>query len=131
MDENEVRQWFDGYVDAIAMCGRGESDVSSLLAYCGIPLMFATDDRYVALTTEEQVAAALQQQIDGMRAADYDHSETLGSQTTVLNGTSALHRGTWSRRRRDGGEIGQVTATYLVTSGPSGRRLSVIAIHAP
>lgn len=113
------------------MCGRGESDVSSLLAFCGVPLLFATDDRYVALTSEEQVVAALQQQIDGMRAADYDHSETLDSETTMLNGTSALHRGTWSRRRRDGGEIGQVTATYLVTSGPAGRRLSVIAIHTP
>ncbi len=114
MDESDVGQWFGRYVDAVAACGRGESDAESLLAYCGVPLLFATDDEFVALTSDQQVAAALQRQIDGMRAADYDHSDILHSETTVLNATSALHRGTFSRRRSDGGEIGQLTATYLV-----------------
>jgi hypothetical protein len=131
VDENDVGQWFGRYLDALAACGRGERDVASLLDYCGVPLLFATDDGFIALTSEEQVAAALGQQIEGIRAADYDHSDVLHSETTVLNVTSALHRGTFSRQRRDGSEIGQLTATYLVTDGPTGRRISALAIHSP
>jgi hypothetical protein len=35
-----------------------------------------------------------------------------------------------SRHRSDGGEIGQLTATYLVTDGAVGRRISVLAVHS-
>jgi hypothetical protein len=66
-----------------------------------------------------------------MRAADYDHSEILSYELTVLNSTSALYRQTFSRHRRDGSEIGRQTATYLVTDGPIGRRISALAIHSP
>lgn len=131
VDENDVRQWFGGYLDALAACGRGESDTASLLAYCGVPLLFATDDRFIALTSDEEVVAALQKQIEAMRAADYDHSDVLHSETMVLNATSALHRGTFSRRRSDGHEIGRLAATYLVTDGPVGCRISALAIHSP
>jgi hypothetical protein len=33
--------------------------------------------------------------------------------------------------RSDGVEISRLTATYLVTDGPAGRRISVLAVHAP
>jgi hypothetical protein len=59
-----------------------------------------SDDGFTALTSEDQVTAAAQQQIDAMRAADYHHSDVLGSEITVLNATSALHRGAFSRRAR-------------------------------
>jgi hypothetical protein len=66
-----------------------------------------------------------------MRAAGYDHSGVLNSKVTVLNATSALYRGTFSRQRRDGGEIGRLTATYLVTDGSVGRRIAALAVHSP
>jgi hypothetical protein len=66
-----------------------------------------------------------------MRAADYDHSEVLDFEVTVLNATSALYRGSFSRQRSDGGEISRLTATYLVTDGPVGRRISALAVHSP
>lgn len=66
-----------------------------------------------------------------MRAAAYDRSEILGSEVTVLNSTSALYRGTFSRQRSDGGEISRLTATYLVTDGAAGRRISVLRFIAP
>jgi hypothetical protein len=72
-----------------------------------------------------------QQQVDGMLAAGYARSEILGSEVTVLNSTSALYRGTFSRQRSDGGEINRLTATYLVTDGAAGRRISVLAVHSP
>ena len=61
----------------------------------------------------------------------YSRSETLGFEVTVLNSTSALYRGTFSRQRSDGGEISRLAATYLVTDGAAGRRISVLAVHSP
>jgi hypothetical protein len=131
VDNSDVSRWFGEYLDAFAACGRGERDTASLLAYYGVPLLLTTDDGLFALTSDDQVVAAAQQQVDGMRAADYDHSEVLDSEVTILNSTSALYRGTFSRQRSDGGEISRLTATYLVTDGSIGRRMSALAIHSP
>ena len=125
-----MSRWFGAYLDAFAACGRGESDTSSLLDYYGVPLLLTTDGGFFALTSEDQVVAAVQGQVDGMRAAGYARSEILGSEVTVLNSTSALYRGTISRQRSGGGEINRLTATYLVTDGATGRRISVLAVHS-
>jgi len=93
--------------------------------------LLTTDGGFAALTGDDQVVAALQQQIDGMRAAGYARTEILGSEVTVVNSASALYRGTFSCQRGDRGEIGRLTATYLVTDGAVGRRISVLAVHSP
>lgn len=129
MDGSDVSRWFDEYLEAFAACGRGEKDTDTLLAYYGVPLIATTDDGCYALTSGDQVVAMVQQQVEGMRAADYARSEILDSEVTVLNSTSALYRGTFARRKGDGSEIGRLTATYLVTDGPAGRRISVLAVH--
>jgi hypothetical protein len=131
MDSGEVSGWFGEYLEAFAACGRGEAETASLLAYYGVPLLLTTDDGVFALTSGEQVVAAVQRQVDGMRAAGYARSETLSSEITVLNAKSALYRGTFCRRKSDGNEIGRLTATYLVTVGAAGRRISMLAIHSP
>jgi hypothetical protein len=131
VDDNDVSQWFGEYVSAFAACGRGESGTASLLAYYGVPLLLTTDEGFFALTSDAQVVAAVQRQIDAMRAAGYSRSEILDSAVTVLNSTSALYHQTFSRQRSDGGEIRRLTATYLVTDGPMGRRISALAIHSP
>jgi hypothetical protein len=131
VDDSDVRRWFGEYLDAFAACGRGERDPASLLAYWGVPLLLTTDDGCLALTSDDQVVAAAKQQVEGMRAADYDHSQVLNFEVTVLNAASALYRGTFSRQRRDGGEISRLTATYLVTDGPVGRRIAALAVHSP
>jgi hypothetical protein len=130
VDINGVTRWFSEYLDAYAASGRGERDPASLLAFYGVPLLLTTDAGFLALRTGDQVVAAVQQQVDGMRAAGYDRSEVLDSAVTVLNSTSALYRGAFSRQRIDGGEISRLTATYLVTDGPVGRRISVLAVHS-
>ncbi len=131
VDSNDVRQWFGEYVNAFTACGRGESGTASLLGYYGVPLLLTTEDGFSALTSDDQVVAAVQQQLHEMRAAGYHRSEILGSEVTVLNSTSALYRQTFSRHRRDGSEISRLTATYLVTDGPIGRRISALVIHSP
>ncbi len=124
-----MSRWFDEYLEAFAACGRGERETSSLLAYYGVPLLLSTDGRFIALTSSDQVVEFVQPQIDGMRSAGYHRTEVIDADVSVLNSTSALHRGTFSRRRRDGAEIGRLTATYLVTDGAAGRRISLLAVH--
>ena len=131
VDSSDVSGWFGEYLDAFAACGRGEKDTTLLLAYFGVPLLLTTDGGFFALTSDDQVVAALQQQVDGMRAAAYDHSEVLDSKVSALNSTSALHRATFSRQRSNGSEISRLTATYLVTEGSIGRRISALAVHTP
>src|SRR5215470_3727367 len=131
VDGNEVSGWFDEYLVAFGACGRGETDTSSLLAFYGVPMLLTTDDGFLALTSSDEVVAAVQPQVDGMRAAGYARSEILHSEVTVLNATSALYRGIFSHHRSDGGEIRRLTATYLVTDGAASRRISVLAVHSP
>jgi hypothetical protein len=130
MDSGDVNPWFDEYLDAFAACGRGESDTASLLAYYGVPLLLITDEGFFAPTTDDQVVAALQPQIDGIRAAAYDRTEILHSEVALLNAASALYRGTFSRQTIDGVEISELTATYLITEGAAGRRISMLAVQS-
>ena len=130
VDVADFRVWFDEYLAAFAACGRGESgDLATFLRYYGVPLVLSTDEAAVALTSEEQVLDALGGQIEGMRAAGYDRSETLDSEVVAINATSALHTAGFSRRRADGAEIGRIRATYLITDGSDGRRISALAVH--
>lgn len=131
MDPSEVRRWFDEYLEAFAACGRGEREPPSLLAYYGVPLLVTSDASFAVLATEEQVMAVVQQQIDQMRSADYNHSVVVASEVIPLNKASALYRWTVSRQRRDGFEVSRLTFTDLLTNGASGRRISAIAIHSP
>ena len=131
VDRSDLSRWFGEYLDAFAACGRGEQDTASLLAYYGVPLLITTDGGFFALTSGDQVVAAVQPQVDGMRAAGYHRSEVLRSEVTVLNSASALYHGIYSYHRSDGGQISQVAVTYLVTDGAAGRRISVLAVHSP
>ena len=131
VDMGDAGAWFDEYLRAFAACGRGESDdLGMLLHFYGVPLLLTTDAAAVALVTEDEVLNAVGQQITGMRAAGYDRSETLDSDTIVINATSALHTAGFSRQRADGSEIGRLRCTYLITDGPHGRRISALALHA-
>jgi hypothetical protein len=129
MEAADVRRWFDEYLETFASCGRGERDASSLLAYYDVPLLVTTDDGFFILTSDAQVVAMVHRQIERISAAAYRRTEIVDSGITTLNRSSALYRGTFSRQRGDGGEISRLTATYLVTDGLRGRRISVLAMH--
>ena len=130
VDVTDMIVWFDEYLRAFAACGRGESeDLRILLQYYGLPLLLTTDEAAVALTTENEILNALRPQVEGMRAARYDRTETLSSEVVEINATSALHTAEFSRQRADGAEIGRLRASYLITVGPNGRRISALAVH--
>ena len=131
MDVGHPSAWFEGYLEAYAACGRGESDdLRALLGYYAVPLLLTTDQAAVALTTEDDVLAAVRRQVDGLRASGYDHSETLDLDVVEVNATTMLHTADFSRQRADGTEIGRLRVTYLVTVGPKGRRISALAVHS-
>jgi hypothetical protein len=130
VDVDDTRDWFEEYVRVFEACGRGASDdISRLMDYYGVPLLFTTEVSAVALMTEREVFDAVRDQISGMRAAGYDRSETLDSETTSITATTALHTGELSRRRADGSEIGRIRATYLIIDSGYGRCISALAVH--
>jgi hypothetical protein len=122
--------WFEGYLEAYAACGRGESDdLRALLQYYGVPLLLTTDRAALALTTEDDVLDAVGRQVEGLRASAYDRSELLSLDVLEINATTTLHTADFSRRRADATEIGRLRVTYLVTVGQRGRRISALAVH--
>jgi hypothetical protein len=129
VDADAVNRWFDQYLDVFAACARGDREISSLLGYYGVPLILTTDDGVTALMTDDEAAAVMQSQIDGLRAMGYHHTVVLHSQVIVLNSTSALYRGTMSRRNADESEIGCPAITYLVTDDVAGLRIAVLAVQ--
>jgi hypothetical protein len=130
VDSEAIRSWFDDYLRVFAACGRNDSDdLHALLDYYGVPLVVCTDDAARALMKEDDVVGFARQQIEGMRAANYDHTSTLSSDVVVLNKTGALHTAAFSRHRLDGSEIGRLRVTYLITDGPDGLRISALAVH--
>ncbi len=131
MDRDEVSRWFEDYLDTFAACGRGERKVRAMLDYYGVPLTLTMDSGVLFLGSEEDALGAMQQQVDRLLAAGYNRSEVLASEVAILNVTTALYRGDFSRLREDGTEIGRLTATYLITDAPSGLRISALAVHSP
>jgi hypothetical protein len=132
MDDARIRAWFDQYLETIASLGRGESDnVRALMEYYGVPLVVTTDDATQVLTSADEVMSFAGQQITGMRATGYDHTEASDAEVTTLNATSALYRVALERQRADGSEIGRLGVTYLITDGSAGLRASALAIHTP
>ncbi len=132
MDEREVREWFGGYLSDFVALGRGDTDdVRRLLLHYGVPLLVSTDAGTTALVDEDHVLAMARQQVDGMRVTGYDRTEELDAETVVLNGSCAVHRARFARRRADGGEISRLEVTYLITDRPEGRRISALVVHSP
>jgi hypothetical protein len=129
MDDVDVGRWFDDYLLDFAACCRGESDTASLLDHYGVPLLVTTDDGYYPLTSDDQVVGMLDRQVTALRAAGYGSSEAVASEVWPVNAASALYRGTFARRRRDGTQIDRITATYLLAAGPAGPRISMLAVH--
>jgi hypothetical protein len=131
MDEADVATWFRAYLADFAALGCGAlGDVRRILDHYGVPMTVSSDAGPLFLMDEAQVLAFAQQQIEGMRAAGYDHSTELAAETTVLNRTCVLHRGRFARVRADGSEISRLEATYLITDAPVGRRISAIVVHS-
>ena len=91
----------------------------------------STDTTAVALTGDDEAVAAVGQQVQRLRAADYDRTETLESETTMLNATTALHRASLSWRRADDSEIARMRLAYVITHGIDGRRISALVAGAP
>jgi hypothetical protein len=131
MDEAEVAHWFGSYLTDFAALARGDiEDVRRILLHYAVPMILSTDAGCMILTNEAQVLAATQQQIDGMRAAGYDHSDQIAAGTTIPNRSCVLHHGRFVRLRADGSEISRLDATYLITDLPAGHRISAIIVHS-
>ena len=73
VDADAVRRWFDEYFDVFAACARGDREISALLKSYGVPLIVTSDEGVITLMTDDEAAAVIQSQIDGLRAMGYHH----------------------------------------------------------
>ncbi|WP_101947453.1 hypothetical protein [Mycobacterium sp. 3519A] len=130
LDADAVGRWIDEYLSSFAACARGDGDMASLLGHFGVPMVITTDEGVVTLMTDDEAAAVMQSQLDGLRALGFHHSQVLQSEVTMLNATSAVYRATLSRRNADGDEIDCPTVTYVVTDDVAGPRIVLLAAHS-
>lgn len=131
MDALSVERSFAAYLADFVALGRGDSaDLQGLLRHYSVPLLVGTDSGCTALADEGQVLAFARQQIADLRSAEYDRSHQLAAETILLNRSCATHRVRFSRLRYDGTEIARLEATYLITDGAQGRRISAIVVHS-
>jgi hypothetical protein len=132
VDAGDVSAWFREYLEAFAATGRGDAEPQALLAHVAVPLLVGSDASFVALGSEDDVVAFFRAaHVEPMRAAGDDHTDVLGSEITVLNATTALLRAELRRVGRDGGDLGRLTATYLVGEAGGERRVSALVLHSP
>lgn len=129
LDTGSVQRWFDDYLEVFATAVRGERPVSALLDCYAIPLILTTDEGAITLSTQDQRAAVIQGEVDGLRAQRYHHSTQSHVEVTVLNESSALYRGSFVRHDDDGAELGRFAVTYLLVDGTDTARIAVLASH--
>lgn len=130
MDADEVERWFGEYTAVFAAAGRGEREPADVLAFYDVPLLLSTDAGAVSLPEEAAVIGMVTQQVEAMLSSGYETSEILQAQTTVVNASTALYAGAFSRRRADGTEINRVEATYLIITRAGGPRISALLVHS-
>lgn len=123
-----MSDWFDRYNDAFGACGRGELPLADVLAHYDETLLITTDT-LVAGPAAGEAAAVIAAMIEGMQSDDYDHTDIVARDITLLNAQSALFTGTFSRLRRDGSEISRFTVTYLARSAGDGLAINSLSMH--
>jgi hypothetical protein len=127
LDTAAVGRWFEDYLEVFAACARGDRPLDELLARYAVPLTVTTDDGAVTLATADQLAAMMQGQLDGLRAQGYRRTTGLSAEVSVLNGASALYRGSFIRHDADGAELGRPVVTYLLIESDAGMQIAVMA----
>ena len=132
MDVATAVAWYEGYLRLFEACGRGTSDDIEALAACfAVPALLTTDDGVRVVESAQAHVAILRDQMKSLREAGYYHSEQLSAHSAPLNAFTVLHTATFARRRVDASEIGRLRATYLITAGASGPRISALAVGHP
>ncbi|MFE9929668.1 hypothetical protein [Streptomyces sp. NPDC005533] len=130
--EADVRAWFDQYVSTfVGLAEAGGTDPAPLLAYFSVPITMTTDAVHVVLASEETLAAALTNELQMLRDADYGGSKALDPQVRALNERSALIEVTWARHDKGGREFQRVRVMYLAARTVAGWRTTASAILSP
>jgi uncharacterized NTF2-like protein DUF6841 len=130
MNQEDAQRWFTAYLAAFEALGRGDVDRRRILDHYGVPLLVSTEHGPMFFADAEQVLGVIGRQLDGMRAEEYARTEELASETTLLNPACAVHRGRFARLRADGTEAARVEATYVITEGEDGPRISALLVHS-
>jgi hypothetical protein len=130
VDISEIRDWFQGYLDAFGATVNDAAESGGMLNFCAVPLIVAGNEEAQVLTSEEDVLALMQGTASALQSDHYSHSELLDSHLIEINRSTTLFRGEFSRRRVDGTEIQRIGAFYLMARSVSGLRIFALAPHS-
>jgi hypothetical protein len=116
----DVQGWFGRYLDVFAACGRGDrEDAGALLEFYCVPLVLASDQGVLALTSEDEVLRMVGQQVEELCAASYHGSEVLAAHGKSSTGFQPSYADLFVRRRADGSEIARANSTSAGANGAS------------
>ena len=65
-----------------------------------------------------------------MRQAGYSHTEILRRRVTVVNPSTAILEGAFSRRALDGAEVSAFMVTYVIYKAEGRLTIGSLAIHS-
>ena len=128
----EVRDWYGGYLDTFTSLAAGErTDLDSVLNFFGVPLVIVTDDRFLALSTRDEVLGTAKALIDQLLQVNYASSTVHRLDIRPFNVRAVLVEGEFSRHNRGGDELERFGTTYLVAKTDEGWRFTSIVFTTP
>ena len=130
MTEEQVRAWFDQYLDTFAdLVSGARDDRRAIGRLYRAPLTMTTDDVVMTLSSEDDVTSVFGAQIDAMREAGFARAVPIETDVQVLNANTARYTALFARQRADGSEIERLRATYLIVDD-DGMRIATVAVHS-
>jgi hypothetical protein len=128
----EISDWYGGYLDTFTSLAAGErTDLDSVLNFFGVPLVIVTDDRFLALSTRDEVLGTAKALIDQLLQVNYASSTVHRLDIRPFNIRAVLVEGEFSRHDRRGDELERFGTTYLVAKTDEGWRFTSIVFTTP
>jgi hypothetical protein len=95
--------------------------------FFSLPCLFVGLRGTFAVASREDLAKVLGPTLEGLKAKDYQRSEFLESQLTILTENAALVRGMAVRYRKSGAELERVSISYMMHQAGAGWKIAVVA----
>lgn len=101
-------------------------ELDASVPFFSLPCMFISPQGTRAVANREDLVRVLDSVIAPLRAKDYQRSEFLESQLTIVTANAVLVRGVAARYRKSGEELERVPISYLMHQTGAAWKISVL-----
>lgn len=121
--QDDVEQWFDRYVETFMQVVQADhTDPEPLLEFFSVPMTLTTATGHQPITDRKAMAAALSQELQTLKAADFAGSSGQDRHCRILHDRAALIEVIWSRHDHKAREFQRIHALYLCALTDNGWR---------